>query len=721
MQNPTGGTLNKSQEPLSPTNQISPQRLSVSIRPGENIVTGPLSVKPARNYPLDIYLLMDLSYTMLSNLQNLKTLGTQIASKIVDVTTNYNLGFGSFIDKTLSPYISVLPGLLKDPCTPPYGVGGCVPSYSFKHAISLTSNNTEFNTRIQEQNISANVDPPEGGFDGILQAAVCQQLIKWRHPARHLLVFITDGPYHHAGDGKLGGVITPHPGTCLMDQTITDRAVEYEDAVKYDYPSLGQLREKLAQYDILPIFAVTSEVQQLYSDLASQLVDIGAQVATLARDSSNVVDLISNTYNKVAQQIQFQADLVPGVSITVVPRNCTNIQNGICSGVQIEQEVQFDVHVSLNGACTPELQSRPKEVNVRVLGFGSFTVVINAICRCPCEDNPVKNSQFCSSGNGTHVCGLCMCNTGRFGDKCQCDSKSATTTNSSTCELGFNNLPCSGNTRGNCVCGKCQCSELKDSRGNTGRYYGNKCECDDLSCETSSVNGALCGGVSQGTCQCGVCKCRPGYSGSACQCSDLFCINPLDPKSQICSGQGQCSCSICVNCKQPFTGRYCHSCMPKPGDALNQCANYYCGPNQQCAMCAVGVAKGPQCDNCTNYTSVENFDTYPIDSLANCQFTDNDCTYKFYVNSTLQVVVAKTPSCNTLPPWFLAAVIAGPLVGLAILGLIILAIVAIVMQILNAVELKHFEKELKNAKSTKNDNPLFIHANTEYVNPIYGK
>ena len=59
---------------------------------------------------------------------------------------------------------------------------------------------------------------------------------------------------------------------------------------------------------------MTSEVQQLYSvcpgifgdatlingylqDLASQLVDIGAQVATLARDSSNVVDLISNTYN----------------------------------------------------------------------------------------------------------------------------------------------------------------------------------------------------------------------------------------------------------------------------------------------------------------------------------------------------------------------------------------------------------------------------------------
>ena len=33
-----------------------------------------------------------------------------------------------------------------------------------------------------------------------------------------------------------------------------------------------------------------------------------------------------------------------------------------------------------------------------------------------------------------------------------------------------------------------------------------------------------------------------------------------------------------------------------------------------------------------------------LDSLANCQFTDNDCIYKFYVNSSLDVVVETTPS-----------------------------------------------------------------------------
>ena len=85
-------------------------------------------------------------------------------------------------------------------------------------------------------------------------------------------------------------------------------------------------------------------------------------------------------------------------------------------------------------------------------------------------------------------------------------------------------------------------------------------------------------------------------------------IPPPPPQSQICSGQGKCSCNTCVNCKEPFTGRYCHSCM----STLNQCTNYYCKPNQPCAMCAVGVAKGPQCDKCTNFTSVETFDSYPI-------------------------------------------------------------------------------------------------------------
>ncbi len=41
-------------------------------------VTFNLSIQPAANYPLDLYLLMDLSYSMRDDLDNLKQLGNQI-------------------------------------------------------------------------------------------------------------------------------------------------------------------------------------------------------------------------------------------------------------------------------------------------------------------------------------------------------------------------------------------------------------------------------------------------------------------------------------------------------------------------------------------------------------------------------------------------------------------------------------------------------------------
>ena len=41
-------------------------------------VTFNLSVQPAPNFPLDLYLLMDLSYSMRDDLDNLKGLGSQI-------------------------------------------------------------------------------------------------------------------------------------------------------------------------------------------------------------------------------------------------------------------------------------------------------------------------------------------------------------------------------------------------------------------------------------------------------------------------------------------------------------------------------------------------------------------------------------------------------------------------------------------------------------------
>lgn len=49
----------------------------------------------------------------------------------------------------------------------------CLPTFGYKHVLSLTSSTDKFNEIIAQQDVSANIDVPEGGFDAIMQAAVC--------------------------------------------------------------------------------------------------------------------------------------------------------------------------------------------------------------------------------------------------------------------------------------------------------------------------------------------------------------------------------------------------------------------------------------------------------------------------------------------------------------------------------------------------------------------
>lgn len=53
----------------------------------------------------------------------------------------------------------------------------CVPTFGFRHIVSLTDKVDRFNEEVQKQMVSRNRDAPEGGFDAILQAAVCKVFI----------------------------------------------------------------------------------------------------------------------------------------------------------------------------------------------------------------------------------------------------------------------------------------------------------------------------------------------------------------------------------------------------------------------------------------------------------------------------------------------------------------------------------------------------------------
>lgn len=57
----------------------------------------------------------------------------------------------------------------------------CVPSFGFRNHLSLTDKVDRFNEEVQKQVVSRNRDAPEGGFDAILQAAVCKvSYLSWR-------------------------------------------------------------------------------------------------------------------------------------------------------------------------------------------------------------------------------------------------------------------------------------------------------------------------------------------------------------------------------------------------------------------------------------------------------------------------------------------------------------------------------------------------------------
>lgn len=91
---------------------------------------------------------------------------------------DFRIGFGSFVEKTVMPYISTTPAKLLNPCT---GDQNCTSPFSYKNVLKLTSNGGQFNSLVGKQQISGNLDSPEGGFDAIMQVAVCGVSGKQHH------------------------------------------------------------------------------------------------------------------------------------------------------------------------------------------------------------------------------------------------------------------------------------------------------------------------------------------------------------------------------------------------------------------------------------------------------------------------------------------------------------------------------------------------------------
>lgn len=278
----------KRQDPFSQDDklvQLKPDKIKLRIRPNSKIRFN-LTFQQAEKYPLDVYYLMDLTYSMKDHLNALIKLADKISDSMVDITTRFRLGFGSFVDKVVMPYSNMLPQKLNNPCNANVP---CIKAYGYRNHLSLTNDSFLFLEKVKEAKLSGNLDNAEGGFDALVQVISCKKEINWNYPSRKIILFATDSLFHYAGDGKLGGIVKPNDGQCHLDKD-----GYYTETINQDYPSIEQINKILVNNQINIIFSVPKSALKIYEILSENLE--GSVTGELAEDSSNIIDLIKENY-----------------------------------------------------------------------------------------------------------------------------------------------------------------------------------------------------------------------------------------------------------------------------------------------------------------------------------------------------------------------------------------------------------------------------------------
>ena len=669
---------------------------------------------------MDLYYLMDLSKSMEDDKEKLSALGDLLAETMQNLTSNFRLGFGSFVDKVVMPYVSTVPQKLREPCE------GCAAPYGYKHHMSLNTKTSHFAREVKAAPVSGNLDAPEGGFDAILQAVVCKEEIGWRDKARKLLVFSTDAGFHYAGDGKLGGIVTPNDGQCHMEGGL------YTHSTLLDYPSVSQINKFVKQNSVNLIFAVTEDELHIYRQLSGAVE--GSSAGQLSQDSSNVVQLVVDQYEAITSVLEMKDNATSALKVTYFS-SCVGAgparQTNKCSGLKVGSKVTFTAKIELV-KCPRDPREWQQRIEISPVGINESVVVdLSLVCQCECElpGRPgwEENSPRCG-GVGTHRCGVCDCPADHFGRQCECSA--ANLSFQGEWEAGCrpdNSSQTLCNNRGDCICGKCEClPREREEEVVSGEF----CECDNFSCDRH--DGELCSGPEHGECVCGSCACNsewdvPGYTACECRASNETCITPFGKYiNQLCSGHGECECGEC-KCEETeegqYSGRYCEDCPTCPGKcdelaACVQCRVFQSGPLQQeeCHTCPFNLEDG-------SLAVVDKSEDFLAEDERLCtEIDEDDCRFTFvygYNNKTgrLEVWVQESKECPVVVD--ILGIVLGVIGAIVAIGISLILLWKVFTTVHDRREFAKFEKERLMAKWDAGENPIFKQATSTFKNPTY--
>ncbi|KAM3965747.1 integrin beta-PS [Aphomia sociella] len=638
--------------------QIQPQKLRVSLKPRET-KTIKFSYRPAKNYPLDLYYLMDLTWSMRDDKDTLVSLGDNLLAMMKNLTDNYRIGFGSFADKPVMPYTYMDNNRRQNPCM--VADENCDATYSFKHHLSLTKKVEEFIEKVNSSSVTANLDNAEAQLEALVQVVACSEVMGWAARSRKIVILLSDGLMHTAGDGKLGGTVLRNDEQCHLDDN-----GYYSEAHTYDYPSIAQVHRLLKTNKVNVIFAITDDVKRHYDRLHELLKD-NTYVATLESDSANILKLVKMGYEDIVSVVDFKDNSNLGPIKVNYFTDCgvrggQLIEATRCTGVEYGMTLNYEAHLTLN-TC-PEFTTINQTIHISesLLGQDSLSVEVEIQCGCECKSDQLEDMSLTCPQNSRRVCGVCQCNKGWMGPDCNCDIKDDLLSLDLISQCREPNATrtttCSG--AGDCICGKCHCDP-----GYDGRY----CQCQ--MCDINFENGLECGGFDRGTCMCGKCDCNKGWSGEACDCpaSNETCIAPAS--NQICFGRGDCVCGECICSNATYAGKYCESCP--------SCQSQYCERADECLSCYLNNSCKVTCT--VNYYANANETTSNEENsnVRSCVLRTTECDYIYsaILNdsdwSIVQAIVIRNVNCPTITAKAMSA-------GFAAMGIVIaIGIIAIFM------------------------------------------
>ncbi|XP_046846829.1 integrin beta-1-A-like [Xenia sp. Carnegie-2017] len=641
-------------------------------------------------------MLMDMSYSMKDNLPSVETLGLGLDNQMRDITSRFRVGFGTMVDKPLAPFCEVRDEFwaieAKKTDIRPYSS-----PWVFRNALPLTDNTNEFEQSVKGSNLSQTLDGPDCWPDTLMQVAVCEKDVGWSpiKDARRLVVIAVEDDFHIAGDGLLGGIVTPNDGKCKLGND------DVYLGKQMDYPSLSHLRKVLLDQSIVPIFAVDENSIDIYNRVVDYFgPEVGAEAGVIESNSTNIVELIRSTYEKIGttQTVFHNVEDTKNLKIEY-EANCLygRVPGQRCENVTIGETVNFTVSITLE-QCPPGGVGYSRFSITTALG-DKIPVIVKYLCDCDCSNNTVHNATECSK-QGSITCGDCKCNDGFLGDKCDC-ADSEKEENSDLCRKTNTSSICSGN--GQCACGKCICNKGKSG----ARINGKFCECNDEFCDIAD-NGERCGGVERGECKCGRCKCKPGWEGSSCSCRNI--TSPCVQNNVTCSGHGKCLCGNVFVTRNILKG------------CIKGCSFY-----KDCVRCKI-YQTGPLVGTCEERCNTSKINNVPDVKAYESRGTtcveldeDDDCTFSYILNEgneKVEIFAESEKRCPREEGYLL--IIIGVILGIVAIGAALLLIWKLLATIQDRREFAKFEREQQNARYNTSENPIYKTATTTFQNPTYG-